>query len=251
MCLIGVAWQVHPRYALVVAANRDEFHARPAAPAAPWPETPEVFGGRDLLQGGSWLAVSARRRLACVTNVRRMIPPNPAAPSRGRLVAGFVQGAMPAEEYAAQLAPHAMHYSGFNLLIWDGRELYYLNNHPAFVARKVTPGVHVVSNADLDTPWPKTRRLASAMEGWVRAGQVDDAPLVDALADESPAPDAELPDTGVGRDMERMLSPPFIRSERYGTRCSTLVKVDGTIDFLERRFGADGAPTGETRQSLK
>jgi len=252
MCLIAVAWKVHPRYELVLAANRDEFHSRPAAPAAPWKEAPDVFGGRDLLQGGSWLAVSARRRLACVTNVRRMVPPNPAAPSRGQLVAGFVEGRDTAAAYARALAPRALEYSGFNLLAWDGAELHYLNNHPGFVARKVEPGVHVVSNADLDTPWPKTRRLAAAMEHWVRSGESSEAPLLEALADEAPAPDTELPDTGVGREMERMLSPPFIRSERYGTRCSTVVKAgrDAT-EFFERRFDAGGEATGETRETLR
>jgi uncharacterized protein with NRDE domain len=253
MCLIGVAWKSHPRYALVVAANRDEFHARPSAPAASWDEAPDVFGGRDLSAGGSWLALSTRSRLACVTNVRRMVAPDPQAPSRGQLVSGFVRGAAPAAHYSAALQESAPRYAGFNLLIWDGNELRYLNNHPGFISRAVAPGVHVVSNADLDTPWPKTRRLQAALSAWTASGVDDPEPLFSALADRTPAADGELPDTGVGLELERMLAPPFIVSPRYGTRCSTVVLVahDGRADFIERRFAAAGGQTDETRQTLQ
>lgn len=248
MCLIALAYRVHPAFELVVAANRDEYHARPAAPAGAWEEAPEVFGGRDLAQGGSWLALSRRGRLACVTNVRRMAVPDPEAPSRGGLVAAFVRGGESARSYGEGLAPRAASYAGFNLLLWDGAELRYLNNHPAFVSRAVAPGVHVVSNADLDTPWPKTERLRAAMEAWAASGGEDPGALVEALADARPAPDAELPDTGVGLALERRLSPAFILGPDYGTRCTTLVMVrgDGAVRFTERRFDPAGQPAGQT-----
>lgn len=252
MCLIAVAWQAHPRFRLVLAANRDEFHARPAAAAAPWPDAPQVLGGRDLKQDGSWLAVSTAGRLAAVTNVRRMLPPNPRAPSRGQLVAGFVRGKASAAAFAQALAPEAMRYAGFNLLLHDGQGLYYADNHPEFECRAVSPGVHVLSNDQLDTPWPKSRRLHRALDAWLAAG--DDAPdaLFAALADRVRASDAELPDTGVGLETERMLSPPFICTPTYGTRCSTVVQVaDDHILFTERRFDARGEPLGETRQRLE
>lgn len=248
MCLIALAYRVHPAFELVVAANRDEYHARPTAPAGAWADAPEVFGGRDLAQGGSWLALSRTGRLACVTNVRRMAVPDPAAPSRGGLVAGFVKGREAAAAYGEALAHQASAFAGFNLLLWDGGELRYLNNHPAFVSRAVPPGIHVVSNADLDTPWPKTERLRGAMAAWAAAGAVDEGPLLAALSDPRRAPDADLPDTGVGLELERLLSPPFIVDPRYGTRCTTLVTVgrDGATRFLELRFDAAGAPTGRT-----
>lgn len=251
MCLIGVLWRSHPRHALVLAANRDEFHARPSAPATFWADAPQVFGGRDLQGGGSWLAVSADGRLAAVTNVRRMVPPRPDAPSRGQLVADFVRGRDSAAAFAERLRPQGDLYSGFNLLLYDGRELRYVDNHPEFEQQPMPPGVHVVSNDQLDTPWPKSLRLREALTRWQAADQDSLEPLLGALADPAPAADAELPDTGVGRALERMLSPPFIVSEGYGTRCSTLVTLGpGGLRFLERRFGPDGAETGRTEQAL-
>ncbi|MGQ0586685.1 MAG: NRDE family protein [Gammaproteobacteria bacterium] len=246
MCLIGIANRAHAKHRLVLAANRDEFHERPAAPAASWSDAPDVFGGRDLKSGGSWLAVSTRGRLAAVTNVRRMIPPNPDAPTRGALVADFVRGAMSAAQFADTLAPVAADYAGFNLLLYDGRELLYLDNHPDYEAARVAPGIHVVSNDQLDTPWPKSLRLHAVLERTLEAD-----PLFEALADRAQAKDAELPDTGVGLELERMLSPPFIVSSRYGTRCSTVVRIgDGAIEFEERRFDAAGNRSGATRERL-
>lgn len=248
MCLIALAYRAHPAFELVVAANRDEYHARPTALAAAWEDAPEVFGGRDLSQGGSWLALSKRGRLACVTNVRRMASPDPAAPSRGGLVASFVRGRESAQAFSEGIAARAMAFAGFNLLLWDGSDLRYLNNHPAFVSRTVPPGVHVVSNADLDTPWPKTERLREAMVAWVAAGEEDEAPLLAALADPRPASDGDLPDTGVGLDLERLLSPAFIVNPRYGTRCTTIATLgrDGSVRFTELRFDPSGRRSGRT-----
>ena len=247
MCLIGLTWRPAPQPALVLAANRDEFHDRPSAPAAFWSDAPDVFGGRDLRSGGSWLAVSARGRVAAVTNVRRMIPPIPQAPTRGALVADFVRGTASAAEFAQSLHAHADAYSGFNLLLFDGRELLYVDNHPAFEMARVTPGVHVVSNDQLDTPWPKALRLQAVLQR-----EADSVPLFDALADRRPARDEELPDTGVGLQLERMLSPPFIVSPGYGTRCSTYVRVgDGAIEFEERRFDAEGRSSGVTKERIQ
>lgn len=253
MCLIAVAWQVHPDMPLVMAANRDEFHARPTAAAANWPGAPEIFGGRDLSGGGGWLAVNAsRRRLAAVTNFRRMVPPDPEAPSRGRLVADFLAATQDLDTFLAQLAPEALRFAGFNLLLQEGDSLRFAGNHPDFETRDLEPGLHVVSNATLNTPWPKSCRLRDALRAWLDAGGADPEPLFTALADREAAPDAELPDTGVGQAMERMLSAPFIVSPSYGTRASTIVMVhgDGAINFIERCFDAEGACTGETRERL-
>ena len=251
MCLIGIAYRAHAKHDLVLAANRDEFHERPSVPAAAWPEHPQIFGGRDLRQKGSWLAVSTAGRLAAVTNVRRMVPPDPGAPSRGRLVADFLQGNASAADFARGLTEEAQNYSGFNLLLYDGGELRFVTNTPDFRDEPVAPGVHALSNATLDTPWPKARRLHQALESWSRDSWESFTPLFKALADRAPGADAELPNTGVGKTLERMLSAPFIVSPNYGTRCSTVVALGGgKIDFAERRFEPSGLDAGKTDKQL-
>lgn len=248
MCLIAVAWRAHPRYPLILAANRDEFHARVAAPADFWIDAPQVYGGRDLVQGGGWLALSKAGRLAAITNVRRMVPPDPQAPSRGALVADFVRGTLDAHAYAQQLAADASRYAGFNLLLHDGAQMLYVSNLPQFTVQMLTPGVHAVSNAALDTPWPKLLRLKRGLADWVQRDGDDAAPLFDLLGDDRTARDEELPDTGVGLQMERFLSPPFIRGADYGTRCRSVVMLgaDGAARFIEQRHAALGVPAGSS-----
>lgn len=255
MCLIALAWRCHPRYRLALIANRDELHARPAAPAGPDPEWPEVYGGRDLQQGGSWLMVSRRGRLAAVTNVRAGLAGEPKLRSRGALVRGFVGNEAPVDGWLESLQPDAADYGPFNLVAWDGTSLAFAGNHPDYASHAVAAGVHAMSNGAFDAPWPKSTHATQALSQWLGSGAADatpadDAdvtPLLAALADMTPAPDAALPDTGVGLDLERMLSPAFVRNARYGTRCSTVVLVgeDG-IRFVERRFGPDGRPVGES-----
>ena len=250
MCLIACAWRAHPDYELVLAANRDEFHERPPLAAAAWQDAPDVHGGRDALQGGGWLAVSARRRLAAVTNVRRMQEPDPSAPSRGALVADFVRGNVSARAQAERLTATAERYAGFNLLLWDDDALVYVSNQPTVTVRVLPPGIHAVSNAQLETPWPKLRRLRTSLETVCReAGEP--APLWQTLADTTPPDDDELPDTGVGLETERFLAPPFIRGRSYGPRASTLVwSRAGRLTLEERRFGPDGIAQGHTQLAL-
>ena len=250
MCLIALAWRAHPRYPLVLAGNRDEFHDRPSAPLAAWPDAPGIHGGRDLRAGGGWLALS-RGRLAAVTNVREILP-GAGQRSRGALVAGFLAGRTAGAEAAAiALQADAPHYGGFNLLLYDGAALVYAGNRPQPHWQAVLPGVHGLSNATLDTPWPKTLRLQAAMRQWIAAGQDDVEPLFAALADTAPPDDADLPDTGVGLPRERLLGPPFIRGPVYGTRAASVVRFgsDGSWQFEERRFGPDGRADGVTRLS--
>lgn len=252
MCLIALAWQAHPRYPLVLAANRDEFHHRPTAPAGFWPDAPGVFGGRDLSGHGSWLAASRDGRVAAVTNVRRMIPPNPHAPSRGVLVSDFVGGKLSCAEYAAQLAGGAALFSGFNLLLIDADSALYVTNQPNYRIETLRPGVHALSNASLNTPWPKLRRLRDGLSTWVAREQDNADALLGLLADDRAAEDSELPDTGVGAEMERFLSPPFIRGAHYGTRSSSLLLAqEGELRFRERRYGADGHAAGETDERFR
>lgn len=252
MCLIALALDAHPRFRLVVAANRDEFHNRPAAPASWWDDAPQIFGGRDLQQHGSWFACSRDGRWTAVTNVRRMVEPDPGAPSRGALVTNYLRSHHGADAYVAQLADSAPHYAGFNLLAGDLQTVEYASNQTAWQRKTLTPGVHAVSNASLDTPWPKLLRLRAALQTWCDTASSDREQLMTALGDDRAVADDALPDTGVGLEMERFLAPPFIRGPHYGTRCCTLLLVTtaGETWFHERRFGPGGVFLGETLEQL-
>jgi uncharacterized protein with NRDE domain len=237
MCLILIAWRTRPDYPLVVAANRDEFYARPTAPASPWAEDPRVIGGRDLEAGGSWLGVRTDGRFAAVTNVRE--PGVPRGPrSRGELVKDFLLGDRPASEFASGVP--GGQYSGFNLLVADGRSLWYRSNRDG-QARELAPGIYGLSNHLLDTPWPK---LVAAKAGFQAA--LEDLPGVEGLfgvlADREIVPDPDLPATGLSLEWERMLSAVFVASASYGTRASTVVALgkEGHLDFQERGFGPNG-----------
>lgn len=246
MCLVAIAWKVHPRWRLVLAGNRDEFHARPTAPLARWADS-EVIAGRDLKFGGTWVGLGQRGRGVVVTNVRDPLAAS-TGPSRGELPVGFLETAADALAHAETLAARASNYAPFNLLMADADACVYLGNHPRIERRVIAPGVHGMSNGGFDVPWPKTRRLCAVMESWLESGHDGFDPLWKALADESLAPDAELPDTGIGLEKERMLSAAFIRGETYGTRASTIIAVDyeGRGFISERRFGPRGAFEGET-----
>lgn len=255
MCLIALAWRQHPRWPLVIAANRDEFHARPTAAAGPDPDAPWVYGGRDLVQGGGWLQVSAHGRLAALTNVRDGRGGNPPAPrSRGWLVRDFARGTTASAAFARAAAAEDG-YGPFNALLWDGATLVHASNHPRTLHQDVASGVHAMSNGAFDAPWPKAMAATQALAAWLDAASGADAPpesiealapLFTALADTTPAPDEALPDTGVGIELERVLSPPFILGAEYGTRCSSVVLVaEDRIVFAERRYGPSGVSTGE------
>jgi uncharacterized protein with NRDE domain len=254
MCLIACAWRADPRFELLLVANRDEYHARPAAAAESQVDAPDVIGGRDLEAGGSWLQWSARGRLAAVTNLR-VGPPTATAPrSRGGLVAEFVRSDASTAAFCRRLAPQAAAYGWFNLLLWDGTTLRLASNHPRFSRLGLLPGLHVLSNGPFGTHWPKSARISAGLAGWLGAdrragadGAFDD--LFALLADRSPAADVALPDTGIGLERERLLAPVFIANPVYGTRCSTVLAVDrdGRWWFEERRFGSDGGAAGSSR----
>ena len=250
MCLIAVALNTHPRYRLVLAANRDEFHARPSSAADFHVDAPQLFGGRDLQAGGSWLLAARNGQVAAVTNVRTGQPES-GLRSRGELVRRAA-AADPLHDELQHLHAAAAHYGRFNLLAYDGAGLWYAGNHPEARVAAVDDGVHALSNAALDTPWPKTRRLRLAMDAWLMQPSQDVAPLLGALADRSTAPDQELPSTGVPIDWERRLSAAFIVGADYGTRASTVVLVaEDHLRFVERRFGPHGAALGEVDRIIE
>jgi uncharacterized protein with NRDE domain len=247
MCLAVVALDAHPRYALVVAANRDEYHARPAAPVDWWKNVPDegLLAGRDLEAGGTWLGVTRRGRWAFVTNVREPGRHDASAPSRGALVPRFLRNNGPVEAALVDVLADAARYNGFNLLGGDLALAAWGSNRVAGV-HPLSAGVHGVSNARLDTPWPKLERTKAGMSAWAANGNDDISSLFDLLADRARPPDAMLPSTGVSLDYERLLSSPFIVSPRYGTRCSTVLTIarTGAAHLIERAFDADGAPAG-------
>lgn len=251
MCLVALAWMSHPRWRLVLAGNRDEFHARHTLPLDRWridASRCEVLAGRDLQSGGTWLGLDDAGRCAVVTNVRAPGAALATGTTRGSLPLGFLVGSQSAHMCAGALQAEAQRYSPFNLLLIGDAQCAYASNHPTPLQRRLEPGIHGMSNGGLDLPWPKTRRLCEALALWLQDDADDFDPLWTALADESIPADNHLPETGVGLEMERRLAPAFIRGATYGTRASTLVAIDhsGRGWISERRFGPNGVFEGET-----
>jgi uncharacterized protein with NRDE domain len=247
MCLILLALDRAPERPWLLLGNRDEFHARPTAAAAAWDDAPDIIGGRDLEAGGSWLALHRYGRFAAVTNVRSGIPAR-GPRSRGDLVAGFVRGADAPDDYAQGISTRHGDYGPFNLVVGDGAAVWGVSSTKQGPWR-LQPGVHVLSNGAPDVHWPKTQRLQANFEKLLKNGKVPDAALLDILGDSTLPRDEELPDTGVGIELERLLAPVFIRGDSYGTRASTLAyaHAGGGMTLHERRFGPGGALLGETR----
>jgi len=249
MCLVLIALDSHPKYSVIVAANRDEFYDRPTAPAAFWADAPSVLAGRDLKAGGTWLGIDRQGRLAAVTNYRQGEREPPAGRSRGHLVSDFLTGDTGAREHIERVRSEAGLYNGFNLIAGDAGGLFYYSNRGGGI-RSLAPGVYGLSNHLLDTPWPKVAATKSAFGTLLKdeASQLT-ADLFTLLSDRGRPADGLLPSTGVGREWERLLSSAFIASEDYGTRSSTVVLVgrDGSIVFVERSFGPGGASGREAR----
>ena len=243
MCLIVFAWRPGHALPLIVAANRDEFYARPTQALTAWEDAPGVHAGRDLEAGGTWLGVGPQGRFAALTNIRD--PGQPLGPrSRGELVAGYLQGELGVEAYLDQVASRSKQYSGFNLLVGDERQLGYLHAREA-APRLLEPGVYGLSNAGLDTPWPKLVKARRGLERLLDSAEPQQ--LLTLLADAETASDGELPETGVGLATEKLLSSVFIASQNYGTRASTVLIVDdqGKRRLIERSFGPFGGHLGE------
>ena len=247
MCLILVAWRVHPSYPCVVAANRDEFFGRPTAEADWWPEPDNILAGRDLQAGGTWLGVTRGGRFAALTNYRDPAANKPNALSRGGLVTGFLQADGSTGDGLREIAERGAQCNPFNVLCSDGQSLGVYESTTG-MGRELGPGVYALSNHLLDTPWPKVTQAKSRL-----AEALDDLPqsaaMLDLLRDTEPAVDEELPRTGVSLELERMLSSAFVRGEAYGTRCSTIVTTDarGATTFAEWTWDNSGALAGMAR----
>jgi len=249
VCLILFAWQAHPRYRLVLAANRDEFHERPTLAADFWPQHPGLLAGRDLQAGGTWLGVTGSGRFAAVTNYREpLVPEVPRERSRGALVTDFLAGRRAPVAHAEALLDAGSSYGGFNLLLAVGDSLAYVSNRHDRVV-EVGPGSHGLSNHLLDTDWPKVSSGRERLDAILRQERIEVEALLQLLTERSTLP-GEMPPIGDGSAVRRhLMNHYFIVSPAYGTRSSTVVLIDhdDRIEFVERCFAADGSETGTRR----
>lgn len=245
MCLIVFAIGSHPRYPFLLAANRDEFYARPTQPLHVWPDAPHIIAGRDLEAGGTWLGVARSGRFAAITNVREGVQRTATQRSRGELTQNFLLSKQSAAQYAQHAYDEGEHYAGFNLLLGDGEAIYYCSNRGE-APRALKHGVYGLSNDSLDTPWPKVVGSKTVLRELIEH-EPSPLALLNILADVRKPLDSELPDTGVGLELERRFSSRFIASAEYGTRASTVLLIDYNhrIEISEQNFGSGGAPIGE------
>ncbi|QFU77493.1 NRDE family protein [Halioglobus maricola] len=243
MCLILFSYRQHPRYPLLLAANRDEFHARPTQSARFWPERPKLLAGRDLQAGGTWMGITRNGRFAAVTNFRDPERTRAAPRSRGDLTLGFLEGDESPASYLHRLSASAGEYAGFNLLLGDRAGLwYYSNSAPTPSApQQLQPGTYGLSNALLDTPWPKVQRGKQALRS-LTGGAVDHSQLAEVVASGELAEQDELAEVGLHGEMDQMLSAQFIVNEAYGTRATTTLWQDqeGMTSWRELSFDAGG-----------
>ena len=249
MCLVVLAFGVDPEYPLIVAGNRDEFHARPTRDAGWWADQPDVLGGRDLQAGGTWLGLHRSGRFATVTNYRDADKPSAKLRSRGELITGFLDGGMPPAEYLQTL--DGDRYAGFNLLVADTQGLAYLSNRGGGL-QELQSGIYGLSNATLDTPWEKVERSKARLRELIAANAANETELMRLLDDRKKGPASEVKSDRLPFATAHAITAPFIVMPDYGTRCSTVVRAsrDGGWTFVERRFDATGKRSGESRYSV-
>jgi len=246
MCLVLFACHCHPKYKLVVAANRDEFYERPALRAAFWPNNPDILGGRDLREGGTWMGLTKEGRFAVLTNYRDPSRFKADRKSRGHLVQNYLSSKIDPPAYIETLGNNTTDYNGFNLLLGSIQTLFYYSNQTGSI-RSLDAGVHGLSNALLDDPWPKVAKGKTTLEGIIHNESFVTEDLFKMMADQKQPDDRDLPQTGVGLEMERILGPAFVTSPNYGTRVTTLLLADhqNRVEYYERSFDPTGSISGE------
>lgn len=237
MCLILFAYDYHPRYKLVVAANRDEFYERPTLPVGYWEDNPNILAGKDLREGGTWMGITTAGRFAALTNYRDPTRNNPEAPSRGHLVLNYLKKDIEPEVYLSSIADGGKDYKGFNLLVGNYDSMYYFSNYDKAM-RKLEKGIYGLSNSLLDVPWPKVTKGSKTLTEILQNEDIEVESLFTMMADCEQPEDQDLPDTGVGIELERMLGPAFVMSDNYGTSLSTVILVghDRKINLWERTY---------------
>jgi len=253
MCLILFSWQTHPRYPLVVAANRDEFHDRPTTAAGFWEDAPDILAGRDIQAGGTWLGINRTGRFAAISNYREsLFKPSKLEYSRGHLVRDFLLDNSTSTSYAEHLQARASHYRGFNLLLGDSEKVFYVSNRTEGPI-SVDPGSHGLSNHLLNTDWPKVHKGRTRMDAVLENEHIDPEQLLELLADKSAASPTRLSTEELRSEPEKMTKMIFIDSPVYGTRSSTVLLLDrnGEMIFVERQFDAGGKPAGTKSHKLR
>ena len=251
MCLILFSYLQSKEYTLILAANRDEFYDRPTMPARPWDEVDGIVAGKDLKAGGTWMGIHDSGRFGMVTNYRDPSTEKMRTLSRGQLVVDYLKNERSPEMYLAKLHQEDADYNGYNVLLGDSQSLWSYSNR-ASVIKKLQPGLYGLSNHLLETPWPKVVRGKALFESVINKSALDIEALFHILQDDQKAPDHALPHTGVPVAWERTLSSMFIRSEGYGTRCSSvmLVKQNGVMEFYERTYPTDGSVPATVHYAL-
>ncbi|MDA0706276.1 MAG: NRDE family protein [Proteobacteria bacterium] len=250
MCLILIAFRSSAEYPLLVAANRDEFHARPTHPAEWWADDQDVVGGRDLQAGGTWLGLHRSGRFAAITNHRDAAPSRSGKRSRGHLVSEYLQGDVAPLEYLQSIDGDG--YAGFNLLVSDGQSLASLSNRDG-PARELAAGVYGLSNATLDTPWEKVQHGKRALNALLASNSINETALLRVLADREKGSAHDVASDHLPFATAHAITAPFIVLPEYGTRCSTVVVADrnGRWSLTERRFNPAGENAGESRFSFE
>lgn len=244
MCLIVFAFKHHPKYPLILAGNRDEFYAREARQAHFWDTNPEMLAGKDLRAGGTWLGVSKKGEYGAITNYRDFYNPKEGERSRGEIISNLLTDERPQNVKISELMQRAHHYSGFNFLSGDSKNLFYSNNIDGD-KEEVEPGIHGLSNAFLDTSWPKVETAKKEFTRAINSDEIDRNLIFTFLQNSKKYPQESLPNTGLDPEMEKAVSPIFIETDGYGTRCSTLLMIDnsGTVHFVEKTYPVIGERT--------
>ena len=252
MCLLLISYNTHPEYPLIVAANRDEFYDRLTRKADFWKDYPELLAGKDLEAGGTWLGITKSGRFAAITNYRDMNNIKKNVPSRGKLTLNFLISGIPPVKYGYSLSEKAKEYNGYNLLFSDLETMYYFSNQ-TMESRQLSPGVYGLSNHLLDTPWPKVIKGKDSFLKATGSKKISEESLFEILSDDREAPDDQLPETGLTRELERAVSPVFIKSDKYGTRSSTILSVNNAnnVLFVERALNTESGEWHESRFEFK
>lgn len=254
MCLIILAIDQHPDYPFILCGNRDEFHLRPTKQADYWSDVKQIFAGRDLEKGGTWLGVTTTGKIAAVTNVRDKIDIGTDFLSRGEIVTDFLKGDVSPKQFIEELKTKEHDYQGYNVIVGEYKDFHYSSNRVSDSV-KLDQGFHVISNAKLNTSWPKAEQLKKNFTDSLR-NELSESEYIEKwltiLRDQTTFPDEELPHTGVGVELERILSPIFINGEHYGTRASTIILLrrDGQIHFVEQSYGPNAVLQGRKDEMI-
>lgn len=236
MCLLVLGYKIHPKYKLVIAANRDEFYNRPATAAQFWDDYPQLLAGKDLSAGGTWLGITKQGKFAAITNYRDMSENKENAPSRGRLTLEYLTGDnLSPEAYASSLLKTAENFNGYNLVFGTGDKMLYFSNRMKKII-ELLPGIYGLSNHLLDTPWPKVERSKMSFQEALTGSDMNEHGLFKILSDRHIPSDDSLPQTGLPAEIERAVSPVFVETPFYGTRSSTVIlwEKHDHVKFYER-----------------